>query len=1329
MALENVHDIYPVSPMQAGMLFHTIESPDPGLYVLQIRVTLDGPLQWDVLIAAWDDVVHRHDALRAVFVWEELDEPLQVIQERVATPWERLDARRLVAEGGPGALDAWMEDDRRRGFDLKEAPLMRVTLLQLDDQRHRLVWTLHHLLADAWSVGVVLDELKGAYHARLGGHPFAAGPPPAYRDFIACMKDRPDGDAEAAWRRSLEGFRERISVDLPRPTAREAGPRKRRFHEARLPPSAAEALAGAARACRVTPATLYQAAWARVLGDYARTSDVVFGLVVSGRSNDLPGAERAVGLYMNTVPARWRLGASPTLRELVEARHAESLALRPHENVSLGRIQAWSEVPAGSPLFDTLLIVENHPAPSAGGLDVLAFRDVDPMDQSNYPLAGFVIPGDGLRLLVLFDPEVVATDAAERLLGQFVAALEALPSHLDAPPSSLPLLSPSERDQLEAWARGPALADPEQAPLHLQIADLARKQPESTALVCGDRSLTYGEMEERAVAWARRLVGQGVGRGDRVALLVDRGCEMVVAMLASLKAGAAYVPFDTSYPSPRIGQVLDDCQPRMILTTRGHEGLAARHTIPTLFLDDKAEGAVGALSDVDGRDPAYVMYTSGSTGRPKGVVISHDSLSWSTRARPAVYGHSPACFLLLSSFAFDSSVAGLYWTLAAGGTLVISEPGLESDVERLGACLARHGVTHILCLPSLWEVVLDLIPPDRLASLRTVVVAGEAAPAGLIGRHRAVLPGVSLFNEYGPTEACVWCTVSDASELDADDPLPIGRPVPGAEVRLLTPEGRLAPPGAVGEIGIGGPGLAREYLGQPEATAQAFVTPEAIGRRLYRSGDLGRYRGDGTLEFLGRRDHQVKIRGHRIETAEVEEALRRHPEVGDAVVAAAPAAGETGRLALAAFVTSSREAPLSPGPLREYLRARLPAFMTPASLAVVESFPRLPNGKVDLEALLRSRSGASSPGPGPAAPRDDFERTLVEVWQEALGAERVGVRDDFFALGGDSLTSIRIVALARQRGVTLAPSEIFDFPSIAELAEHRAVGREESGDVGGRVLPSSGAVSGEGASLFMVHGGRRMLMQLTERLREDRPVHLLLDHRDAGDVAPFATVDALAEEYLDAIRDLQAEPPVFLGGYSIGAPVAVEMARRLKADGHPPRLLFLLDPPDEPSNFKSVEGVEWTAPARGGSAGPRPPHDGPGRPRAREGALSHWSGIAAGVASRLLGRETPLGVRRRYVPWVYDRALRRHVLRPYGGPVVVFHSADARRNGDGLTLWQLLEGEHAETVNFEAAHTAFVRDPDVIDRWTRCLAERLATAESGRGCRDAAADVASLSDA
>jgi hypothetical protein len=403
--------------------------------------------------------------------------------------------------------------------------------------------------------------------------------------------------------------------------------------------------------------------------------------------------------------------------------------------------------------------------------------------------------------------------------------------------------------------------------------------------------------------------------------------------------------------------------------------------------------------------------------------------------------------------------------------------------------------------------------------------------------------------------------------------------------------------------------------------------------------------------------------------------------------------------------------------------------MTPASLKVVETLPRLPNGKIDLEALVRSSGADPSSGERSETPRNDLERTLMEVWREALGVETVGLRDDFFALGGDSITSIRIVALARQRGITLAPSEIFDFPSIAELAEHRAVGREESGERGGRVLPSSGAVSGEGAPLFMVHGGRRMLMQLTERLREDRPVHLLLDHRDAGDVPPFATVGSLAEEYLEAIRSLQREPPVFLGGYSIGAPVAVEMARRLQRSGHPPRLLFLLDPPDEPSNFKAVEGLEWTGRMHGAAAGPRPPHDGPGRPRAREGALSHWGGIAIGVASRLLGRETPLEVRRRYVPWVYDRALRRHVLRPYQGPVLIFHSADARRNGDGLTLWQLLEGEHAETVNFDAAHTAFVRDPDVIDQWTRCLAERLAKAESARERPGALEDGASSSDA
>jgi acyl carrier protein len=643
--------------------------------------------------------------------------------------------------------------------------------------------------------------------------------------------------------------------------------------------------------------------------------------------------------------------------------------------------------------------------------------------------------------------------------------------------------------------------------------------------------------------------------------------------------------------------------------------------------------------------------------------------------------------------------------LAAGGTLVISEPGLESDVERLSRCIERHAVSHTLCLPSLYDVILELVPADRLATLRAVIVAGEAVPAGLASRHRALVPNAELFNEYGPTEGCVWCSVADIHQLEADAAAPIGRPIPGAEIRLLTTDLRPAPIGVLGEIWIGGRGVAAGYHGQPEDTDRVFRSPTATGRRMYRSGDLGRYLSDGTIDFLGRRDRQVKIRGHRIETAEIEEVLKRHPAVREAAVLAIPASGAaddpstTSRLALAAFVaTSSSDDAIVPDELREHVHGRLPAYMTPASVTVVDEIPRLPNGKVDQAALRRSLGDPVPVRDRASTPRNDYEKALVEVWREVLGHDEIGIHDDFFALGGDSIASIRIVALAHRLGVEIAPSEIFEFPTIAELGDNRGLGRATDAESDHRVLRSADRGAGRGEPLFMVHGGRRMLKQLSERLSGDRPVHLLTDHRDAGDVAPFASISSLADEYLAAVRKLQDEPPRFIGGYSIGAPIAVEMARRLQSQGHEPTIVFLLDPPDDPTRFKSAGGFDPAPTGRSEVVGAR----------GRGDSIKRVLEIAVGVACRTVGVETPLGVRRRYVPWVYDRALRRHVLQRYTGPMLIFHSSDAKRDGNGLTLWQFVEGDGAETVRFDAAHTEFVRDPGIVDEWTRCLAERLA---------------------
>lgn len=1354
MKLDNVQDIYPLSPMQRGMLFHAIDTADAGLYVLQLRVTITGPLDFERLREAWHEVVQRHEALRAAFVWEGLDEPLQVIHERVETPFTRVDGL-----DRSDALDEWMRNDRRLGFKLKEAPLMRVTMLTLGDQEHRLVWTLHHLLADAWSLAVVLRELGATYGARIEGRESALLPAPAYRDFIAWLNEGDPEAAKATWQRYLAGVDQPPALNLPPPASTpHAGARTQGRASHRLSASATQLLKSFARDQGVTLTALYYAAWALTLGRYSTPDDVIFGSVFSGRGHGLPGAERAVGLYINTLPVRVRLDAAQTVAELVQQIHTDLLALRREEHTPLGRIQAWSDLAGGEPLFRTMLVVENHPplAPAdAADPGALVFSDFDPEDQSDFPLSVFVIPGERLQLLTQHDRDLMDDRTAERLLAQFARALESLSTQPARIPAEVPVLTQEEQATLDALARGPALPEPIPDCILAPIAAQLRRSPDKTALVCGDETLGYAALGQRAAAVAEALKARGTEPGDRVALLLERGCEAVACMLGVLLARAAYVPLDIAYPAERIRAVLEDCAAAAVITT---PALGERFGVQDRALHPPAEPAAAGLSVFDGPLPtadalAYVLYTSGSTGRPKGVAVEHGNLAWSTAARQAHYGAAPESFLLLSSFAFDSSVAGLFWTLATGGTLVISPPGLEQDVAALCATITRHAVTHTLCLPALYELVLEFAEPGSLATLEAVIVAGAPVSGALVRRHQALRLNARLYNEYGPTEATVWSTVAELTNLAAGVSVPIGRPIPGAEVRLNIDARRAAPLGAPGELWISGPGVARGYLGRSEETREAFVE-DANGQRWYRSGDLARYGTDGQIEFLGRRDEQLKIRGHRVETGEIEATLRRHPEVQEACVVLVATAGPGGEdrsqpRALAAFVTHeppqppsstlspplpgarshetahvsadtlanapantsantlANDAPntdshtLEPAALRAFCRETLPEFMVPAQFVVLPSLPRLPNGKVDRNALMLMAGEAAPTSPEDEAPRDELETALGEIWQEVLGVASVGRHDDFFALGGDSLASIRIVALAQAQGIPLAPSELFEYPSIGELAELR---RRTA------ARPSAG-----GDALYMVHGGQRILEALEAHCGKDRAVHLLRDHRDSGEVAPFASVESLARDYLEAIARLDQDSPAMIGGYSIGAPIAVEMARQLSARGVTPPLVFLLDPPDQAHYFASAAGFEAagerpersTRDPRQQTPGAKADEAPANHPRPKRGA--HWPRPLArivGAVCRWLGFPVPLGARRHYVPWVYDRALRRHALKPYHGPLLIFHGADTTTDTAGHILWQRIGSGPVETECFDALHTEFVRNPAVIDAWTQRLAER-----------------------
>ncbi|MDX1531449.1 MAG: amino acid adenylation domain-containing protein, partial [Rhodothermales bacterium] len=931
---------------QEGMLFHTLVEPGSGVYVEQYACTLRGPLRADVLRQAWERALQRHAVLRTAFLWDGLDEPLQVVRHGVALPWAEHDWRALSADEQRRRLDALLHEDRISGFEPAQAPLLRLALIRIGEETHRLIWSFHHLLLDGWSTALVLKEVLADYAARCQGQPFSPPAPRPFRDYIAWRQAQDLDDAEAFWRDALRGFDTPTPLTVDRP-APEGATEPYEQREMALSPDATAALTAFARRHRLTLNTLVQGAWAVLLSRYSGERDVVFGTTVAGRPAELTGVEAMVGPFISTLPVRATLTDGDRVVPWLRGLQDRLLAAQLHGHAPLVRIQRWSEVDEGRPLFESLVVFENYPLDEAAAAEEVGLHveDVLYREQSNYPLALLVVPGPALRLIAVYDAARFDADTVSRLLGHAATLLSAMAERPEAEVADLPLLTPSERAEVLSAARGPRLPAPPDSVLSLVAAQVERA-PDAKAVAFEDETLTYRQLWERSGRLAAHLRARGVGPDVRVGLCLRRSSELVVGVLGILRVGGAYVPLDPAYPAERLRLILEDAAaPLLVTRRRDAPATAAGATLIDLDADlDDAEPL--DVPPPAAGDPAYVLYTSGTTGRPKGVRVTHGNLAHSTQARLAYYGDPVGAFLLLSSVAFDSSVAGLFWTLATGGTLVLPPERLEQDVPALAALIARRRVTHTLCLPSLYRVVLDLAPPERLASLRCVIAAGEALPPDLPAAHYGRLPDATLYNEYGPTEATVWATVHRVPRVASGPRVPIGRPIPGAQTYVLDPRGEPVPFGVPGEVCIGGGAVADGYLDRTDRTARAFVPDpfsEAPGARLYRTGDRARALPDGTLDFLGRMDAQVKVRGHRVELGEVEAALRQHPDLRDAAAVVHPPESNSGGPAhLVAYVVPAPDAAPSGTAVRAFLQARVPPFMVPSAVRMLDTLPRTP---------------------------------------------------------------------------------------------------------------------------------------------------------------------------------------------------------------------------------------------------------------------------------------------------------------------------------------------------------------------------------------------------
>jgi amino acid adenylation domain-containing protein len=1077
-------DSYPLSPMQQGMLFRRLEQMSPGVDLEQVVGELHEAVDPAKFERAWREVIGRHAILRTGFHLDDGAEPRQVVHPAAEA---RLDFQHIEfgcdSEARRG-LEEYLVADRREGFPSLAGPLLRVALLRGGPAHYWFVTTFHHLLLDGRAMAVMFREALDIHDALVRRTPLELPAPRAYRHYIDWLQTIDLDRAGQFWRGYLRGFAAPTLLPLTRAgSGRLEAPTGAGELGFRLTDAMHETLRAAARRHEVTMNTLLQAAWGIVLSRYTGETDIVFGAVRACRHIPVEGADTMVGLLINTVPIRLQVEPGAELGPWLKALRQQWIAFREYEHTPLMKVQQWSDVGPGRPLFEAIF---NYQEPSwDAALRLLggrwADRHLELRSEPTYPLAIDAYGGESTIVKLLYDRCRFADEAMARLLGNFRVTLEAFASAgAELPLGTLRFLTIRESEKLLARGRGPALDYPRDTCVHEAVETCAGRWTERIAAADTNSVLTYGELDRAAGTLARRLRGCGVGPDTLVAVCMERSVEMMVAWLAVWKAGGAFVPLDPQYPLERLAfQLADSAAPVVITQSRLLGNLPPHPSVTeTICFDasDCREAAMPAPA-VDeprlppGRRPtgsnlAYVIYTSGSTGRPKGVQVEHRALmnliTWHRKAfdvRPTDRATH------LASPAFDASIWEIWPYLTAGASVHVPDEETRIAPAQLWTWLAEKQITISFLPTPLLEAAMSEGRPATPA-LRTLLTGGDK-----LKRHPPKDFPCELINNYGPTENTVVATAGQVACDGSDHAAPsIGRPIANTRALILDRQLRLVPDGAPGELYLGGDSLARGYLNQPELDAEKFVPDPFAGGppvaectsasavaqpadqrppRLYRTGDLVRWTGQGEIEFLGRIDGQVKIRGHRIEPGEIETVLQAHPAVREALVHMRP--DGCGELQLVGYVipagagpanttehTTVTEQPkeeLLGGELTEHLRRKLPAYMVPSAIVLLEAWPVTPNGKINRDALPPPATGTMESRVALAAPASAIEETTARIFREILGRGPIGRDDNFFELGGHSLLAAQVVSrLNHALQSALSVRSIFDQPTVAGLA-------------------------------------------------------------------------------------------------------------------------------------------------------------------------------------------------------------------------------------------------------------------------------------------------------
>lgn len=1170
----------PASASQRRLWFLDQFTPASAAYTIAFSLRLYGPLNLAALKRSIAALVDRHAVLRTTFAADD-GQPIQVIAAALSLPLPLVDLRHLPEVERSVRVAQITSEEVRQPFDIEAGPLLRTMLFRLGAQEHDLLITIHHIIADEWSLDLLCHELGILYSAYVSdATPALANLPMQYADYAQQQEEwlQSEGPRQALsyWVERLAGAPEAatIAADRPRPPVQSS---RGATQSIVIPLSLADSLTRLGQQAGATPFMTLLAAFFVLLYRYTGQDDLVVGCPIAGRTRS--EYEGLIGFFVNTLVLRADLSGNPTFRELLDRVRTEALGAYTHQDVPFERLVEVLQPDRDlsyNPLFQLMLVYLNTPDVDWEFAGLTVERHAEETATAKLDLTLYMEKGaDGLLVKAEYNTDLFDAGTIGRLLGHFQMLLKSIAIDPDQRLPALALLTPSERDQLRAW-NATGRPYPDAGCIHDLFAAKAMCTPHAIAATCGDEELSYRELDRRANQLAHYLRAMGVERGTHVGICVERSPEMVVGLLGILKAGGAYLPLDPGYPRGRLEYMLRHSQVEVVVAQERLLAYLPRHIGRTVCIDREwpliaREAIEPPPAEVGIDDPAYLMYTSGSTGRPKGVLGLHrgalNRFHWMWETFP--FEPEEIC-CQKTSLSFVDSIWEIFGPMLQGIRTVFIPDQIAKDPHAFVRALGDGNVTRIVLVPSLLRALLDTFPDlaSRLPRLRFWVASGEVLPVDLVDRFHACLPGSRLINLYGSSEVSADSTWHECTAPVGLPSVPIGRPIANTEIHILDRHFQQVPIGVPGEICVGGAGLARGYLRRPDLTSASFLPDpfrDAVDARLYRTGDVGRYRADGSIEYLGRADHQVKLRGMRIELGEIEAVLRQHPEVEDAVVLIDASTPEDARLA--GYVVL-RPGSRAGGELKRYLRESLPSYMVPATVAALETLPRTPSGKLDRRALQSGESRRSDAGDVQRVPpRTPEEALLAEIWQKLLRLDAVGVDDNFFDLGGHSLLATQVVSRIRDTfHVDLPLHTLFTSPTIATLCAQLPALPGVVHAPAERTKPASPRLlkvqeTGARRPFFFLYPEVTTAfygLDLARHLGEDQPFYTIHPHGFDGAPIPL-TIEEMAAETLKLVRAAQPQGPYLLGARCAAGTEAFELARQLRTEGQEVDLLVLID--------------------------------------------------------------------------------------------------------------------------------------------------------------------------